>query len=177
MDEAAIRTAAASYMFDRLSKRGVTCLLTPMVWHGNGSLSRDLKRFVSLNPIRSFDPKFDSELDYMDIEPDIVAICKIGSHALTIVGECKSKGNLAVSNLAQVLLYSTVSKATAGAMFFTGSPTRPVKKILDDEVLVYRGYDRHRILKEKMIGFYQYERAGSFEKLWPQTYDVLDLSS
>jgi len=175
MDERTIRTAATSYMLSRFSQSRVQWLVPPMVWHGNGSLSSDLKRFVNLNPIRSFDSEFSTDLDYMDIEPDIVAICKVGNHALTIVGECKSTGALGVSNLAQVLLYSTVSKATASAMFFTGSATKPVKKILDDEVLVYRGHDRNRTLKEKMIGFYQHERGDSFGKLWPQTYDVLDL--
>src|SRR6266567_3111576 len=139
MNEATIRNAAKSYMSDRMSKGGVRCLLGPMVWHGKGSLSKNLNRRVDLNPIRGFDPAFDQDLDYMDIEPDLVAVCAMGQNALTVVGECKSRGNLAVSNLAQVLLYSSVSKAVAGAMFFTGSPTQPVRKILDDEVLLYRG--------------------------------------
>ncbi len=174
MAEEAIRKAAASYLSEELAKRNVELLLPPTVWHGKGSLSSNLARNVDINPIDRWDPEFEQDLEYMDIEPDLVAVCGIGNHALTFLGECKAKGNIAIRDLAQVLLYSTVSKAIVSAMFFTGSPSQPVRKLLDDEVLRYHGYDRNRELKEKLIGFYQHGGTRTFQRLWP-TYDVLNL--
>jgi len=128
-----------------------------------------------LKTVHAYDPQFEHDLAYMDIEPDLIAVCKIGGHALTVLGECKARGALAVKDLGQILLYSAVSRCTASAMFFTGSASQPVKKLLVDQILCYYGYKRNRQLREKQIGFYKHNEAGSFTKVWPIIYDVLDI--
>ncbi len=158
----------------KLQDRKVSTFMNPIILHGKGSLSKYVKRNVDFSPFAVSDKEIFDEAKNWDVEPDVVSFIKKNGKALVILAECKSTGSLSVENLAQVLLYSVVTRAHASGIFFTGNLSRPVEKLVWNNIIRYKGFNETKAPVDCLIGLYCVESNSRINRIYPK-YEIFDL--
>jgi hypothetical protein len=172
--EAEIRKIVCHWMTEKLKDRKVNIFMKPIVFHGKGSLSNYVRRNIDLSPFAVGDKAIFDEAQIWDVEPDVASIIKKNGKALVILAECKSTGSLSVENLAQILLYSVVTRAHAAGIFFTGNLSKPVENLIQNNIITYKGFNETKASVDSLIGLYSVETDGRVKRVYPK-YEVFDV--
>lgn len=180
MEEEKIRIETRIWLEKELERRDdIEIIYKPIVFHD--------KRIRLYEHLNSLDPEKIDEMCEIDvnfyekikgwaIDPDVVALVintNNNSKILPIVIENKS-GSVGVKDLSQILMYSIVTQAFVGILCMDGGMSGPLKHLLENNVINYKGYNRVGILTEKKIGICQiqfFRDSYNFEILDPN-YDI-----
>lgn len=174
MNETEVRKITCAWMSSKLEERRVNVFMGPTILHGKGSLSDYIKRKTDLSPLAATDKGIYEEVRTWDVEPDVVSIVEKNGKALVILAECKSAGSLTVEHLAQILLYSVVTRAHAAGIFFTGSLTKPVQNLVQNNIIKYEGFNETKVPVTLLIGLYSVGKKGEIGRIYPK-YEVYDI--
>lgn len=148
--------------------------MEPTVLHGRGSLAKYVRRKSDLSHFAIGDKDFQDEIENWDVEPDVVSIVEKNGKALVVLAECKSKGTVSVENLAQILLYSAVTRAYAAGIFFTGKISKPVQNLTQNHIIKYEGFDEVKTPVDHFIGLYSIGGKMKINRVYP-SYEVFDI--
>jgi hypothetical protein len=148
--------------------------MEPTVLHGKGSLAKYVTRKSDLSHFALGDKDLQDEVRNWDVEPDIVSIVEKNAKALVVLAECKSTGTLSVENLAQILLYSVVTRAYAAGIFFTGNISAPVRNLTQNHMIKYEGFDEAKTPVDHFIGLYSVGSNMKINRIYP-LYEVYDI--
>lgn len=172
--EATIRGITCVWITNKLKERAANVFMKPIVLHGKGSLSDYVLRKTDLSPFAATDKDIYEETRTWDVEPDVVSIIEKNGKALIVLAECKSIGSLSIEHLAQILLYSVVTRAHAAGIFFTGSLTKPVQNLIQNNIIKYKGFNETKIPVTRLIGLYCVGKNGEISRIYPK-YEVYDI--
>lgn len=174
MNETEVRKITRAWISNKLEKRQVQIFMEPTILHGKGSLSNYIPRKTDLSVIAATDKSIYEEIRGWDVEPDVVSMVEKNSKALLILAECKSTGSLTVEHLAQILLYSVVTRAHAAGIFFTGNLTKPVRNLIQNNIIKYEGFSETKAPVTMLIGLYSVGKKGEISRIYPP-YEVYDI--
>jgi len=174
IDEVEVRKITCAWLSKKLKKRNANVFMSPIVLHGKGSFSDYIARKTDLSSLAATDDDIYREIKTWDVEPDVVSIVEKNGKALVILAECKSTGSLTVEHLAQILLYSVVTRAHAAGIFFTGRLTRPVQNLMKSNIIKYEGFDETKVPVSLLIGLYSVGKKGEISRVYPK-YEVFDI--
>lgn len=174
MNETEVRKITCAWMSNKLEKREVNIFMDPTILHGKGSLSDHITRKTDLSSLAATDKAIYEEVRTWDVEPDVVSIIEKNGKALIILAECKSTGSLTIDNLAQILLYSVVTRAHAAGIFFTGSLSKPVQNLIQNNIIKYEGFNETKVPVNLLIGLYSVGKKGKISRVYPK-YEVYDV--
>lgn len=169
-----MREMTRAWISKKLEERGANIFMKPTILHGKGSLSDYIIRKMDLSPLVVTDEGIYEEAKQWDVEPDVISIIEKNGKALVILAECKSVGSLTVEHLAQILLYSVVTRAHSAGIFFTGSLTKPVQNLTQNNIIKYEGFNETKIPVTRLIGLYCIGKRGEINRIYPK-YEVFDI--
>lgn len=174
INETEVRKITCAWMSNKLEKRKVNIFMNPTILHGKGPLSNYITRKTDLSSLVATDKGIYEEVRTWDVEPDVVSLVEKNGKALVILAECKSTGSLTVENLAQILLYSVVTRAHAAGIFFTGSLSTPVQNLIENNIIKYEGFNEIKVPVGLLIGLYSVGKKGKISRVYPK-YEVFDV--